>query len=108
MQPQSPIDQQQPRLPTDTHMEPASLTLADLDRSGTCSSTVIGLAMLERTEQTAVLGTRNGQALLTLVQQKDARPQLPYTTGLYHIPILLPSWVDLALHAGMKPPVSEV
>jgi catechol-2,3-dioxygenase len=89
-------------------MEPASLTLADLDRLGTCSSTVIGLAMLEQTDQTAVLGMRDGQALLTQVQQEGARPQLPYTTGLYHIPILLSSWVDLALHAGIKPPVGEV
>lgn len=97
MQSQSQIDQQQPRLHPDTHMGPASLTIANLDRSVTFYSTVIGLVVLERTEQTAVLGTRNGQALLTLVQQEDARPQSPYTTGLYHIAILLPSRADLAL-----------
>jgi catechol 2,3-dioxygenase len=80
-----------------THMGAASLTIANLDRSVAFYSEVIGLTVLARTEQRVILGTSDGHALLGLVQQAEARPQPLYTTGLYHIAILLPSRADLAL-----------
>jgi catechol 2,3-dioxygenase len=97
MQSQSQPDQGQPHVHPATHIGATSLTVADLDRSLQFYTEVIGLTVLTQTEQTAILGTHAGHALLGLTQQASARPQLPYTTGLYHIAILLPSRADLAL-----------
>lgn len=97
MQSQSQPTQGQPHIHPATHMGAASLTVADLERSIQFYTDVIGLTVLTRIEQTAILGTRAGHALLGLTQQAGARPQSPYTTGLYHIAILLPSRADLAL-----------
>jgi len=111
-QSQTQTDQGRPHLHPATHIGAASLTIANLDRSIKFYTEVIGLTVLTRTEQTAILGTRGGQALLGLVQQAGARPQSLYTTGLYHIAILLPSRADLALFvlrlAEMEYPLSGV
>ncbi len=97
MQSQSQPDQGQIHLHPATHIGAASLTIADLERSVKFYTEVIGLTVLARTEQTAILGTRAGHALLALTRQAGVRPQPPYTTGLYHIAVLLPGRADLAL-----------
>jgi catechol 2,3-dioxygenase len=91
------INQHMARLHPATHIGSAALTIADLARSVEFYTRVIGLTVLTQNEQTAVLGTRDEQPLLTLVQQVGARPQPARSTGLYHIAILLPRRADLAL-----------
>lgn len=107
-----PAQRGQPHLDPATHIGAASLTIADLDRSLRFYTDVIGLTVLSRTELTAILGTRAGYALLGLTQQANAKPQPPYTTGLYHIAILLPGRADLSLFvlrlAAMKYPLDGV
>ncbi len=90
-------NQQAAHLHPATHIGSAALTIADLQRSLEFYTRVIGLTVLTQKEQTAVLGTGDGQALLTLIQQDGASPQPARSTGLYHIAILLPSRADLAL-----------
>jgi catechol 2,3-dioxygenase len=97
MDSQTQTNQHMARLHPATHIGSASLTIADLAHSVEFYTRVIGLTVLTQNEQTAVLGTRDEQPLLTLVQQVDARPQPARSTGLYHIAILLPSRADLAL-----------
>jgi catechol 2,3-dioxygenase len=97
MDSQTQTNQQTARLHPATHIGSAALAIADLPRSIEFYTRVIGLTVLTQTEQTAVLGTHDGQALLTLVLQTGARPQPAHSTGLYHIAILLPSRADLAL-----------
>jgi catechol 2,3-dioxygenase len=92
-------NQQAAHLHPATHIGSAALTVADLQRSLAFYTRVIGLTVLTQKEQTAVLGTPDGQALLTLVQQDGARPQPARSTGLYHIAVLLPGRADLALFA---------
>lgn len=84
-------------MPITTHMGPSALTVADLERSITFYQHTLGLHILARTEQMAITGTRSGTVLLTLLQQEGATPAPHNTTGLYHIALLLPTRIDLAL-----------
>jgi catechol 2,3-dioxygenase len=97
MDSQTHTNQHTARLHSATHIGAAALTIADLQRSIEFYTRVIGFTVLTQTEETAVLGTPDGQPLLMLVQQTGARPQPAHSTGLYHIAILMPSRADLAL-----------
>lgn len=77
------------------------LTVADLDRSVSFYERAVGLGLLGRTADRAVLGV-GSRALIVLVEEPGARPALGYT-GLYHVALLLPQRIDLArwlLHAA--------
>src|SRR3954454_12984013 len=84
-------------LPAETTLGPASLVVADLDRSVTFYRDTLGFRVLQRTSETATLGAGEDTApVLELTALPGARPKPRRTTGLYHVAILTPSRVALA------------
>jgi catechol 2,3-dioxygenase len=81
-------------LPAQTHMGRVALTVADLDRSLDYYQQRIGLHLLQREGETAVLGTPQ-RPLLVLQAQPGVRPARGMT-GLYHFALLVPSRPALA------------
>jgi catechol 2,3-dioxygenase len=56
----------------------------------------LGLKLLTRIDNIAILGLDSVGPLVALTGKPEARPRPPRTTGLYHFAILLPSRVDFA------------
>lgn len=83
-------------LPATTHIGQVSLAVADLDRSRHFYTEVLGFSKLEEDAHSAVLGTKDGQPLLRLEQRDGAVEQPLYSTGLYHVAILMPGRTELA------------
>lgn len=71
-----------------------SLKVADLDQMTNFYHKVIGLNILEKTNNISLLGVEN-RVIIELVEVKNSSWGHQYN-GLYHIAILLPSEVDLA------------
>ncbi len=78
-----------------TRMGSVSLTVADLKRSLAFYEQLIGFRRLDERNDAVTLGSAD-QPLLRLVEQPGAKPQPEYSTGLYHVAILLPTRPDLA------------
>ena len=102
------------RLPAATHLGKVSLQVADLDRSLAFYESVLGLRVLERSDNRAVLGALGSDtAIVELVERPGARvvPRRGLL-GLYHFAILLPDRQvlarfvrhlgDIGMHAGMS------
>jgi catechol 2,3-dioxygenase len=81
-------------VPADTRLGAVHLTVADLDRSVDYYEREIGLAVRERSDDRAALGT-GGEDLLVLVEEPGARPADGFS-GLYHFALLVPERSDLA------------
>jgi catechol 2,3-dioxygenase len=79
----------------DTHIGLVTLRVAHLDRALAFYEGVLGFQTLERTVSRAVLGTQDNTALLALDELTGAPPQPAWSTGLYHVAILLPTRPDL-------------
>lgn len=80
------------RLPDDTHIESVTLQVADLDRSIAYYKGVLGMHVLDRSDDRAELGSESdNRALIKLVENPDAQP-VPRRglLGLYHFAVLLP------------------
>lgn len=77
-----------------THMGKAAFAVADLERSINFYTTIIGMVVLERNGNTAMMGV-GSTPLLELRGIPDAQRQPARSTGLYHMAILLPSRQDL-------------
>lgn len=77
-----------------------SLTVSDLETSINFYHSVIGLHVLLKTDQSAVLGTMSEQPLLILTQGEDMIPKEFNTTGMDHFAILVPNRIELARHLG--------
>ena len=80
------------RLPNDTHIGRVVLQVAELERSLAYYQTVIGLRVITRERERAVLGAHDDdRSLVELRQHPNARP-VPRRgrLGLYHFAILLP------------------
>jgi catechol 2,3-dioxygenase len=78
------------------------LTVRDLGRLTTYYRDMLGLTVLERTKDTARLGTA-GVALLELTEKPDALPDDTREAGLYHTAFLMPTRADHArwiMHAA--------
>jgi catechol 2,3-dioxygenase len=73
-----------------------SLTVSNMARALRFYEDLLGLELLQRQENRAVLGVEGTTSLLVLTERSDARPKPPHTTGLYHYAILLPRRADLA------------
>lgn len=89
-----------------THVGPVELRIADLERSLHFYQTVIGLQVLNRSADHALLGVA-GKALLVLRVLSGARPVPDRATGLYHFAILVPSAADLG-HALRRMIVANI
>lgn len=101
MQTKAPSDA---RLPDETRLGVVSLTVSDLERSVDFYTRTLGMTALEQSEGRARLGTPDN-ALLELIELKGAHRQPNFSTGLYHIAILLPSRSDLGrwlLHMALS------
>ena len=75
-------------------MGPVALAVTDLERSLSFYENVLGCTLLSRNGNTVALGS--DKPLLLLTELRDAAPRSSYTTGLYHVALLLPGRVDLA------------
>ena len=80
----------------ETLLGPVNLTVSDLERANRFYGDIIGLRLLQQSENRAWLGADEATPLVVLTEQPDARPKPPHTTGLYHLAILTPSRLDLA------------
>jgi catechol 2,3-dioxygenase len=84
-------------LPAETTLGPASLIVADLDRSVAFYRDTLGFRVLQRDGETARLGAgEDTPPILELTALAGARPKPRRTTGLYHVAILTPSRAALA------------
>jgi len=83
------------KLPAETTLGYVTLAVANLQRSLDFYQNVIGMQPIEVTDSSAKIGA-GGQTLLVLNEKPGAIPQPEFTTGLYHIAILLPSRAALA------------
>ena len=83
-------------LPSDLQLGPVALQIADLNASLDFYTHIIGLHVHQQGEQTAQLGTPDGQILLELREKKGVK-RAPHRArlGLYHFALLLPTRIDL-------------
>lgn len=80
-----------------------ALTVRDLDQTAAFYEDVIGLALMERSGESAFLGV-DGKALIELREDRKAKPY-PRDAGLFHTAFLLPSQQDLGawlVHAAAR------
>lgn len=70
-----------------------ALTVRDLDKTAAFYEEVIGLGLIKRSGESALLGS-DGTALIELRQDRKAKP-FPREAGLFHTAFLLPSRRDL-------------
>lgn len=79
----------------DTQIGLVALTVANLERSVAFYQDVLGFKVIERGNNSVILGVEASEPLLMLTEQIGARPKPSSTTGLYHFAILVPSRADL-------------
>jgi len=77
------------------HIGALGLGVRDLDRMTAFYRDVIGLAVIERSDNVARLGAGE-VAILELMLKPDAKPDDPHEAGLYHTAFLMPARADLA------------
>jgi catechol 2,3-dioxygenase len=79
----------------DTHIGLVTLRVSHLERALKFYEEILGFQHIDRSTQTAVLSAQDNIPLLELYELTDAPPQPMWSTGLYHVAILLPSRADL-------------
>jgi catechol 2,3-dioxygenase len=83
-------------IPPDTTVGMVRLRVADLADLTTFYERVIGLGAVEREDGVARLGPAGGEPLIELVSAPDA-PRAPgFSTGLFHLAVLVPDRAELA------------
>jgi catechol 2,3-dioxygenase len=83
-------------IPPDTTVGKVRLRVADLDDLTTFYERVVGLDEVERGADIARLGPADGEPLIELVGAPDAPPAPSFSTGLFHLAILVPDRAELA------------
>jgi catechol 2,3-dioxygenase len=83
-------------IPPDTSIGKVRLRVADLDDLTTFYERVIGLPAVERGGDVTRLGAAGGEPLIELVGAPDAPPAPSFSTGLFHLAILVPDRAELA------------
>jgi catechol 2,3-dioxygenase len=83
-------------IPTDTHIGKVRLRVADIDRLSEFYERVVGLPAAERNGELARLGPEAGEPLVELVSAPGAPPAPAFSTGLFHLAILVPDRAELA------------
>jgi catechol 2,3-dioxygenase len=74
----------------------ARLAVSNLDTSADFYERVLGLPLIERDEEHALLGTDPADPALELVALPESRPAPPGSTGLFHVAWLHPTRASLA------------
>ena len=82
-------------IPPDTAIGRVRLRVADIDDLATFYERVIGLRAVERDGDVARLGPDGGEPLIELVSAPDAPPAPTFSTGLFHLAILVPDRAEL-------------
>lgn len=77
-------------LPAATHIGRVALRVADLDRAVSFYTDVVGFAVVERGNGTAVLGV-DDDPLLALIDAPDAPERGVHEAGLFHVAVRVPS-----------------
>jgi catechol 2,3-dioxygenase len=83
-------------IPPDTSVGKVRLRVADLDDLTTFYERVVGLAAVERDPEVTRLGAAGGEPLIELLSAPDAPPAPGFSTGLFHLAILVPDRAELA------------
>jgi catechol 2,3-dioxygenase len=83
-------------IPPDTSIGKVRLRVADLDDLTTFYERVIGLPAVERGGDVVRLGAVGGEPLIELLGAPDAPPAPSFSTGLFHLAILVPDRAELA------------
>jgi catechol 2,3-dioxygenase len=83
-------------IPPETTVGKVRLRVADLDGLTAFYERVIGLRAVEREGGLARLGPEGGDALIELVSAPDAPRAPSFSTGLFHLAILVPDRAELA------------
>lgn len=82
-------------LSPDARLGVVGLAVSDLARSTDFYAEMLGMAALDHTPDRAVMGTPDGTPLIELIAQPGAQPQPRFSTGLFHVAVLLPSRAHL-------------
>lgn len=83
-------------IPADTSIGKVRLRVADAAASATFYERAIGLRALEREGGVVGMGTEDGTVLVELVSAPDAAQAPSFSTGLFHLAILVPDRPALA------------
>ena len=83
-------------IPPDTHIGKVRLRVADIDALTTFYERVVGLQAVERDGDVVRLGPEGGEPLIELVAAPEAPPAPSFSTGLFHLAILVPDRPELA------------
>jgi catechol 2,3-dioxygenase len=80
----------------DTHIGKVRLRVADVDDLTAFYERVVGLSAVERDGDVARLAPEGGEPLIELVSAPGAPPAPSFSTGLFHLAILVPDRAELA------------
>jgi len=83
-------------IPPDTHIGKVRLRVADIDTLTEFYERVVGLHAVERDGDLARLGPDGGEPLVELVSAPGAPEAPSFSTGLFHLAILVPDRAELA------------
>ena len=83
-------------IPPDTSIGRVRLRVADIDALAEFYERAVGLRSVEREDGFARLGPEGGDALVELVSAPDAPRAPSFSTGLFHLAILVPDRAELA------------
>ena len=83
-------------IPPDTSIGKVRLRVADLEGLTAFYERVVGLDAVERDGGLARLGPDGGEPLIELLSAPGADPAPSFSTGLFHLAILVPDRVELA------------
>ncbi len=83
-------------IPPDTHIGKVRLRVADIDTLTEFYERVVGLHAVERDGDLARLGPDGGEPLVELVSAPGAPEAPSFSTGLFHLAILVPDRAQLA------------
>jgi len=83
-------------IPPDTHIGKVRLRVADIDALTEFYERVVGLHAVERDGDLARLGPDGGESLVELVSAPGAPEAPSFSTGLFHLAILVPDRAELA------------
>ena len=83
-------------IPPDTSIGKVRLRVADIGALSEFYERVVGLRAVERDGEVARLGPEGGRPLIELVSAPDAPAAPGFSTGLFHLAILVPDRAELA------------